>query len=157
MLIFQDRRPQFQSHRELVDLINYTDYGLGLASLGHSLDSSEPSYPSPGSLSGLDRLAALGTMGPAGSITSSVYINPFHPAPSLASPRRRLNMSARSRSHELSDWTGGSGDLRDYKQRKPRTSQVSSTVAEPGAHPLSICVLLFSCGASLVAGVDQCL
>ena len=125
VLIFQDRRPQFQSHRELVDLINYTDYGLGLASLGHSLDSSEPSYPSPGSLSGLDRLAALGTMGPAGSITSSVYINPFHPAPSLASPRRRLNMSARSRSHELSDWAGGSGDLRDYKQRKPRTSQVS--------------------------------
>merc|ERR550539_1851833 len=66
----------------LLDLINYSDYGLG--SLGHSLDSSEGSrgqpYPSPGSLCGLDRLAALGTMGPAGSITSSVYINPFQPA-----------------------------------------------------------------------------
>ena len=42
----------------LLDLINYSDYGLG--SLGHSLDSSEGSqgqpYPSPGSLCGLDRL-----------------------------------------------------------------------------------------------------
>ena len=144
--IFQDRR-QFLSHRyfhqgsfemgessDLLDLINYSDYRLG-----HSLDSSDGSqpYPSPGSLSQLDRLAALGTMGPAGSITSSVYINPFHPPPSrssqdsLASPRRRVKMSARSTSNELPEWAGGSGDLRDlrdlrdHKQRKPRTSQVS--------------------------------
>lgn len=143
-------RHQLQSHRYFhqgsveLDLINYSDYGLGgLGSLGHSLDFSDGSqgqpYPSPGSLCGLDRLAALGSMGPAGSITSSVYINPFQPAhpvrasqDSLASPRRRVKMSARSRSHELSEWgggkggSGGSGDLRDHKQRKPRTSQLRS-------------------------------
>ena len=52
---------------DLLDLINYSDYRLG-----HSLDSSDGSqgqpYPSPGSLCGLDRLAALGTMGPAAGL-----------------------------------------------------------------------------------------
>ena len=155
VLLFQDRR-QFLSQRnfhqdsfemadssDLLDLINYSDYGLA-SRLGYSLDSSDgsqcPPYPSPGSLCGLDRLAALGTMGPAGSITSSVYINPFQPQPSgssqdsLASPRRRVKMSARSRSNELSEWGGGgggSGDLRDHKQRKPRTSQVCSRAQLP--------------------------
>ena len=142
MLIFQEgRQLELLCHGELgdssylLDLINYSDYGLAsLPSLGHSLDSSDGSqcqpYPNPGSLTGLERLAALGTMGPAGSITSQLYINPFQPQPvrssqdSLTSPRRRVKMSARSRSNELSDWSGGSGDLRDHKPRKPRTSQV---------------------------------
>ena len=91
-----------------MDLINYSDYGLGQAgSAGcvgslDSSDMSQPSYPTQGSLFGLERVA-LETMGPAGSITNSVYINPFQPRNSQESV---------------------SSSSKDQRGRTPRRSQV---------------------------------
>ena len=112
LLLFQDRK-KFISHREfhqgsfdiadssnLLDIINDSDYGLGLG----SLDSSDM-FPTQGSLCGLERLA-LETMGPAGSMsnmTNSVYINPFPPRHSQES------LALRDRHQTVS---------------RPRTSQV---------------------------------
>jgi len=90
-----------------LDIINDSDYGLGLG----SLDSSDM-FPTQGSLCGLERLA-LETMGPAGSMsnmTNSVYINPFPPRHSQESLalRDRQQTVSRPRTSQLRNaaWSG---------------------------------------------------
>ena len=90
-----------------------------------------------GSLYTLELLAARGTMQPNGSISNSVYVNPFDPGPKkksqISTPRHRRNlrMSSRSRSNDLSNLSlvskGTSMDNLELnnKLRKSRKNQVN--------------------------------
>ena len=78
--------------------------GLGPEGLG-SLDSSDLEIlASQGSLAGLELLAMRGSMRPNGSISNSVYVNPFNPSPRTNRGHKKHHqqkLASRSRSNDL--------------------------------------------------------
>lgn len=107
------------------------DWEAGLGGLG-SLDSSDLILASQGSLAGLELLAMRGSMRPNGSISNSVYVNPFNPSPRNARghKKHRQKLASRSRSNDLgSDLDFGSSvdnlELH-HRFRKSRQQQLET-------------------------------
>lgn len=108
------------------------DWEAGLGGLG-SLDSSDLILASQGSLAGLELLAMRGSMRPNGSISNSVYVNPFNPLSrntSRGHKKHRQKLASRSRSNDLgSDLEFGSSvdnlELH-HRFRKSRQHQLES-------------------------------
>ena len=127
---FQDCK-KLLSHPSFRQCSLDNDWEAGLGGLG-SLDSSDLILASQGSLAGLELLAMRGSMRPNGSISNSVYVNPFNPSPRNARGhnKHRQNLASRSRSNDLgSDLDFGSSvdnlELH-HRFRKSRQQQVYS-------------------------------
>ena len=101
------------------------DIGPNFSEHFGSLDSSDDILASTGSLFTLELLAARGSMRPNGSFSNSVYVNPFDPgskrrAPSQSSSpqhHRKLHLSSRSRSNDLSDLDLSTLDFLEQQKR----------------------------------------
>ena len=125
---FQDCK-KLLSHPSFRQCSLDNDWEAGLGGLG-SLDSSDLILASQGSLAGLELLAMRGSMRPNGSISNSVYVNPFNPSPRNARghKKHRQKLASRSRSNDLgSDLDFGSSvdNLELHNRfRKSRQQQV---------------------------------
>lgn len=126
---FQDGK-KLLSHPSFRQCSLDNDWEAGLGGLG-SLDSSDLILASQGSLAGLELLAMRGSMRPNGSISNSVYVNPFNPLSrntSRGHKKHRQKLASRSRSNDLgSDLEFGSSvdnlELH-HRFRKSRQHQV---------------------------------
>ena len=109
----------------IIELNNFSEFGpKAVSGYYGSQESSElglglwsHAYPSQGSLAGLELLAMQGSMGPAGSINNSVYVNPFDPG--RDGRRRRGVASRRSRSTELAELETADREV-DMEDRQPK-------------------------------------
>ena len=130
--------------------------GLGPEGLG-SFDSSDLILASQGSLAGLELLAMRGSMRPNGSISNSVYVNPFNPSPrtNRSHKKHQKKLASRSRSNDLgSDLEFGSSLDNLELHHRFRKSRQHKVVLSTEIFKIST-EILFSVGESASQRLDD--
>ena len=130
--------------------------GLGPEGLG-SLDSSDLILASQGSLAGLELLAMRGSMRPNGSISNSVYVNPFNPSlrTNRSHKKHQQKLASRSRSNDLgSDLEFGSSLDNLELHHRFRKSRQQKVVLSTEIFKIST-EILFSAGDSASQRLDD--